>query len=744
MHISLLSGTLAASLLASTSIMAQEWAFNRVATMVVTANLPEGADRKKKTVAEIVAVSEDGRMLVYANAERGAVGFVDLANPSAPKPAGEVEMGGEVTSVAVVRNKVLATVVTSKDKKAPAGYLGVVDLVSRRVEGRCDLGGQPDSIAKSPDRRFLAIAIENERDENLDKGKLPQLPAGELKVLSLTDGMPDCGTMKIVALTGLSGLAPADPEPEFVDVNDANEAVVTLQENNHIVIVDLAQAKVLTHFPAGAAKLERVDTKGDGVINPTDRVESVAREPDAVKWLDRNRFVTANEGDYQGGSRGFTIFNRDGKVEWDSGAALEHLAMAHGHYPEKRSAAKGTEPEGIEVARYDGATYIFVGTERSSFVAVYRDRGPGQAPEFMQVLPTGTGPEGLLAIPSRDLFIVANEVDDPESGARSSIMVYRRAEGSPAYPTIVSNRTAAGTPITWGALSGLSADPADTSRLFAATDSFYAQAKILTMDAGAKPARITAEIVVTKDGRAAANLDLEGIVSRPEGGFWLASEGSPERKEGPTENLLLRVSATGAIEEEIALPDYVKQGATRFGFEGVTVTGQGPDETVWVAFQREWKDDPSGLVKIGAYKPASRIWGFIHYPLEAISGEGWIGLSEITAVGNDTFLVIERDNQVGDAARMKRLYLFSTVGITPAEAGKPIPVVKKSQVRDLIAELQAPGGYVLEKVEGFAVAGNGEAFTVTDNDGIDNSSGETQLLRLGPLLQTGSIASQNR
>ena len=736
------SGVVAAvTLLTAASASAQTWSFDRIATILVTANIPD-PDRNKKAVAEIVAASEDGLTLAYANAERGAVGFVDISNPAEPRPAGEVDMGGEVTSVTVLGQKVFVAVVTSKDKKAPAGHVATVDLLSRHIESRCDVGGQPDSIAKSPDRQFIAIAVENERDEDLDKGKLPQLPAGELKILRVPNGMPDCNAMKSVALTGLAQVVPTDPEPEFVDINEANEAVVTLQENNHIAIVDLATAKVVAHFAAGSVTIDRVDTKRDGVIRPLNRLEAVSREPDAVKWLDRNRFVTANEGDYQGGSRGFTIFNRNGQVEWDSGPMLEHLAMTHGHYPERRSANKGTEPEGIEVARYGDGTYIFVGTERSSFVAVYRDRGPGQAPEYVQLLPSGTGPEGLTAIPSRDLFVVANEVDNPETGARSSIMFYRRNEGSPAYPTVVSEPSAAGTLITWGALSGLSLDPANTNRLFAVSDGFYAQGKILTVDIGASPAKIVAEIVVTKGGQPAANLDLEGIAARPRGGFWLASEGNPERKEGATDNLLSRVSSSGEIEEEVVLPDSIKGAATRFGYEGVAVTGEGEDETVWVAIQREWKDDPKGLVKIGAYKPASRTWRFFHYPLEPAFGEGWIGLSEITAVGNDTFVVIERDNRIGDAAKVKRLYRFSTAGLTPAEPGKAPTIVNKTLVRDLMLDLQVPRGYVLEKVEGFAVAGSGEAFAVTDNDGVENSSGETQLLRLGRLSAIGRAASQ--
>jgi hypothetical protein len=264
------------------------------------------------------------------------------------------------------------------------------------------------------------------------------------------------------------------------------------------------------------------------------------------------------------------------------------------------------------------------------------------------------------------------------------------------------------------------------------TDSFYSQAKILSLDVSASPARIVAETVVTKDGKPAALLDLEGVAARPAGGFWLASEGNPERKDGPTESLLLRVGQDGVVAEEIPLPEAVKAGATRFGYEGVAVTGGGTQERVWLALQREWKEDSKGLVKIAVYTPATKTWGFVHYPIETAE-RGWVGLSDLTPMGDKGFIVLERDNQIGDLARVKRLYRISLEGITPATAGQPIPLLKKTLVRDLLSALQAPGGAVIEKVEGFAIAGNGEAYAVTDNDGVDGSSGETQLLRLGRL-----------
>ena len=45
----------------------------------------------------------------------------------------------------------------------------------------------------------------------------------------------------VVQMTGLDGVKfPEDPEPEFVAINENNVAVVTLQENNDIVLIGLA------------------------------------------------------------------------------------------------------------------------------------------------------------------------------------------------------------------------------------------------------------------------------------------------------------------------------------------------------------------------------------------------------------------------------------------------------------------------------------------------------------------------
>jgi len=71
--------------------------------------------------------------------------------------------------------------------------------------------------------------------------------------------------------------------------------------------------------------------------------------------------------------------------------------------------------------------------------------------------------------------------------------------------------------------------------------------------------------------------------------------------------------------------------------------------------------------------------------------------------------------------------------LVPGELGGELPTVTKTLVRDFIPDLTSTGGYVLDKVEGFAIDASGEGFVVTDNDGVDDSSGETMFWSIGSL-----------
>ncbi|MFT3689088.1 esterase-like activity of phytase family protein [Paenirhodobacter sp.] len=695
-----------------------EMSFNRVAAFAVADNAPAGR-KDAPTSAEIIAATEDGMTLVYSDSLAKVIGLIDITDPKAPKGLGEVEMKGEPTSVTVIGPNALVAVNTSESYTNPSGRLAIVDIATRTEIASCDLSGQPDSIARAKDGSFVAIAIENERDESLNDGALPQMPAGYLVKLPVKNGLPDCAALQRIDLTGLAAIAPEDPEPEFVSINEQGEIALMLQENNEMVVVD-ATGKI-SHFSAGTASVEGIDTKKDGRLDFTGKIADIPREPDAVAWIDGDHFATANEGDWNGGTRGWSIFRKDGTLVYDAGNSFERAIAEIGHFPEGRANKKGVEPESVTFGDFGGQKLLFVGSERGSVVGVYDVADPA-APKLLQLLPSGIGPEGYAVIPARGLLVSANETDLGEDGAaRSHVMIYQRGEGPAFYPTL----TSVGTEdlIGWGALSGLAADPEKPGIFYAVSDSVYAaQPRIFTIDATQHPARITGALTVTRNGAPAQLMDMEGITLDGKGGFWIATEGNGEKM---VPHGIVHVDAKGAIKEQIGLPDALLRAQTRFGFEGIAKVG----DTLWMAQQREWKDDPKGLTKLVAYDTKTKEWGAVHYPLEP-KGDGWMGLSEITVHGDHAY-VLERDNLIGDRAVVKKIFRVKLSDLKPAKLGGDLPVVAKEEVRDLIPDLKRNGGYVVDKVEGLAIDRDGTGWIVTDNDGVDDSSGETLFLSIG-------------
>jgi hypothetical protein len=713
------------SVLPSPAVATVSERFQRVDTMPVFENSSAG----EHTAAEIAAATPDGKTVVYTDSPAERIGFATVGRDGRLAPDGVLGMPGEPTSVDILGRLALVAVNTSTSFTEPSGVLVVVDLGTRTVVATHDLGGQPDSVDISRDGRYAAVAIENERDEDVDDGEIPQLPAGFLTIVDLK-GAPAAWGLRRVDLTGIATVAPSDPEPEYVSINGRDQVAVTLQENNHIAIVDLRSGRILRHFTAGSATVRGVDTKDDGKIDPSDTI-TAAREPDAVAWLDDRTLGTADEGDYRGGSRTWTVFDAaTGHVVYSSGNELEQAAIRQGQYPDGRSDDKGVEPEGLAVATFGRDRYAFVGMERANLVAVYDVNNP-RRPRFLQALPTGVGPEGLLPIAATGTLVVSAEEDSAQDSVRSSLSSYRltRTPLSVALahnegaPSIVSDG------IGFGALSGLSAIPGDDRNVVSVTDAAYTPTRILTIDTLSAPARVRKELTLTKDGQP-VGYDGEGIAARRGGGYWVAVEGDGKK----LPNLLVEVTASGAVVREIPLPATVAATATSNGFEGVTVIGSGGGEQVWVAVQREWKADPPGQVTLARFTPATGEWGFVAYPLDAAQPGAWVGLSEVTALNDHTLLVLERDNQRGTAAKTKKVYRVDISGITPVAAGEPKPLVAKTFAYDLLPALTAGGGAAHDKPEGLAVVGDGPVrrlVGVVDNDGVEDAPGESVFLRLG-------------
>src|SRR5690606_26151829 len=224
----------------------------------------------------------------------GAIGFIDITDPKTPKAGGILQVDGEPTSVAVAGSRVFAGVNTSESYTSPSGRLDIIDIASRKIENSCDLGGQPDSVAVSDDQKYLAVAIENERDEDLNNGELPQLPAGYLTIFNMQNGQIDCATMKKVDLTGIAEIGTDDPEPEFVSFNTLNQIAVTLEENNHIAMMEGGTGEMISRFSAGHVDLDEIDTKREGQMTFESGLITGARESETIRWVDNGRVLSAN------------------------------------------------------------------------------------------------------------------------------------------------------------------------------------------------------------------------------------------------------------------------------------------------------------------------------------------------------------------------------------------------------------------------------------------------------------------
>lgn len=187
--------------------------FNRVASFLICSQTDPTCNTTTETSAEIVAASADGLTLIYSDSPKKELGFVDITIPSSPTGLGTVPLAGEPTSVGVVGGYALVAVNTAQDFVNVSGSVQVVQISTQTIVRTIIIGGQPDSVAVSPDQKYVAIAIENERDEDLGDGSPPQLPGGYLVVMDTSSSSPFSWTSSDVALTGLPGiLSPTDPE----------------------------------------------------------------------------------------------------------------------------------------------------------------------------------------------------------------------------------------------------------------------------------------------------------------------------------------------------------------------------------------------------------------------------------------------------------------------------------------------------------------------------------------------------
>lgn len=274
----------------------------------------------------------------------------------------------------------------------------------------------------------------------------------------------------------------------------------------------------------------------------------------------------------------------------------------------------------------------------------------------------------------------------------------------------------------WGTLSALAAHPTDADRLYAVTDQDSPPVRIMEISISNGAPRVVRQVEVNAPGF--SSLDCEGLAIKPQGGYWLASEGG-EGNAPP--NVLLEVGGDGRLLGSIDLPPSIAARVGDHGFEGVAyVSGKSGGARLAVSFQAGLEGDPEGVTRVGIVDLQSRTWTFHFYPLEQLESGKYSGLSDIMHLGGNRFAFIERDGKGGKKS-LKWVTVADLGGEPGASADGRPPLVKKRLAMDLVPLFRDADYKVEKEIEGLAIAADGRVYAITDND----NERATLLLYLG-------------
>jgi len=311
------------------------------------------------SAAEIVEYHSASQRIFVVNARSGKVDIIDahlLGNATtATAPLalnnldklGELDVAkdvglsfmGSVNSVSISGNLLAAAIErgdAAGNKTQANGYVAFYQLNGNDTPqylSAVEVGALPDNVVFSHDGKTVLVANEGEpnQDYSLD-------PEGSVAIIAIADGKP-AATATLVTFTefnqgnaryneitkdikinGPMASVAQDLEPEYISVSpDNSRAFVSLQENNAIAVIDIANAKVAKILPLGlkdyGLDVNKIDASDkDDMIN----LQAYAGvygmyQPDTVAsyhWNNADFIVTANEGD----SRDYAGFSEEARA----------------------------------------------------------------------------------------------------------------------------------------------------------------------------------------------------------------------------------------------------------------------------------------------------------------------------------------------------------------------------------------------------------------------------------------------
>ncbi|RZG65457.1 choice-of-anchor I family protein [Acinetobacter junii] len=273
-----------------------------------------------ESAAEIPAYDAASKRLFVVNAQKGLVDVLDASKPEQPVHIAELSArdylaDSEVNSVAV-QNGIVAIAVQAKNK-TDAGLVVFFNAKDLIFMSKVAVGSLPDMLTFSPNGKTVLVA--NEAEPNDDYSIDPE---GSVSIIDIQDIKQPKASIadfrawnsqkadlmsKGVRIFGPNATVAQDLEPEYITISgDSKTAWVTLQENNAIARIDIAQQKVTDIYPLGY--------KDHGVmgneLDVSDRDSKIdiktwaglvgMYQPDSIANYQVNGqtyLVTANEGD---------------------------------------------------------------------------------------------------------------------------------------------------------------------------------------------------------------------------------------------------------------------------------------------------------------------------------------------------------------------------------------------------------------------------------------------------------------
>ncbi len=281
---------------------------------------PEGA-------SEVVSYVDGTLYTTNGNLDR-----IDVVDAATGELTGSIDLSGlpsyaGVQSVAASEDVVVAVVDTTLFSTPENGIAAIYDRETLELLSTATLGNLPDSIAISPDGLTAVVANEGEFNGESD---VTIDARGSVSIIDLSD--PAAPTVERVGFSDVDasnlrireGVSPEfDIEPEYTTFTpDGTLAIVSLQENNGLAVIDVASASLVALVDSGLVDHSQegfgFDATDDDVIDILPRNTVGMRMPDAIATYEANGAVYilgANEGDGRGditeGDEGVNVEDAD-------------------------------------------------------------------------------------------------------------------------------------------------------------------------------------------------------------------------------------------------------------------------------------------------------------------------------------------------------------------------------------------------------------------------------------------------